>query len=230
MTISGTWRAGAYTAPGSTRPEPDRRHETAPPEDAAQVAVYTAPPQDDAGARGEYPGMDYVVETGGRIVDTTNLRDHSPDGGDHGGAVAAAFGERAPAFSDERYATDAFELTPATEVNPVALQRGLNGLPQNNPEGFRAGWWREPWANRRFPIGERHNDERVLLPDTAYADAGSQPLDDGAYPVPFGSLARSITNVAQRPLQRREPPPMGADLVDDGSPFVQAAVGSEWVM
>lgn len=231
MTISGKWFAGAYTDPAAVRPEPDQRHATAPPEDAGQVATYTTPPQEDAGARGEYPGSEWIVQTVGRVVDTTDLRDHTPDGADHGGAVAGAFGERAPAFYDEAYSSDNFELSPDTQVTPVALQRGLNGLPQNNPDGFRAGYHRDAWANRgRFPIGDRRHDERANLPDTAYTEKGAPPLDTGAYPVPFGSLSRSITNVAQRPLQRREPPPMGGDLIGDGSPFVPAVVGSEWVM
>lgn len=230
MAFTGAWRSGAYLAPDEfTRHEPDPRHTEHPPEDEANASTYAAPPQDDPGVFGEYPGMDWVIQTAGRIVDATDTRSHERDDGDHGAAVAGAFSERATAFADERYTHDSFEFTPSTEVNPVALQRGLNGLPQNNPEGFRAGFHLPTWATRRFPIGERRNDERVLLPDVAYAEGEAKPLSDGLYPTSFGSLARSITNVNQRPQARREPPPMLADEITDGSPY-DSAMSGDWVL
>lgn len=232
MAFSGGWREGAYVVPDEyARSEPDRRHTEHPAAgDEANAPTYRTPPQDDPGVYGEYPGLDWVVQTGGRMVDTSDQRSHERDDSDRGAAVAGAFGEKAFAFHDEQYTHEAFEFTASSEVNPVALQRGLNGLAQNNPDGWRAGLNLPTWANRRFPIGERRTDERAVLPDVAYAEGPAEPLSDGPYPTAFGSLARAITNVNQRPQTRREPPPMLADEVTDGSPFEAAVIGADWVM
>jgi hypothetical protein len=109
-------------------------------------------------------------------------------------------------------------------MSPLALTRGRNGLPENNPEGFRAGVDSNYFENRRFPVGDRVHESRIIFPDLPEPDSDPAPLG-GAYPQPFRALARNITNVNQTPADRRPPPPMYGDLITDGSPFYPSVVG-----
>lgn len=231
MAFSGAWRRGAYTIGEPPDPEIDERHGEIEPDSPHAASVYTAPPVDDPGVRGEYPGADWVVQTAGTILDTTG---RSHEAGDHatsqGADIAGNYGVRSTAFADERYTHERYAMPVSSEIDPTALQRGLNGLRVNNPEGWREGVHWPTWATRRFPIGERIHDERVLLPDTAFSETeGAEPLDEGAYPTSFATYARAITSIHRRPQARREPPAMLADEVDDGSP-IESAMASDWVL
>lgn len=223
MAFSGAWRMNAtYQNDERVVHTADPAHSMVGPDDSVQVTTYQTPAMLDPGPVGEFPGMEFVVETPGRIIDTSDTRSHDPDTGDHGAAVEGVYAAPMTRFFDERYITERFEGNTAPEVNPVALQRGLNGLAVNNPEGFRLGWVERYFENRKFPIGERVHDHRIIFPDLPQFDDGAPPINGGAYPVPFSSLARNITNINQTPTARREPPPMYGDIVTDGAPFYSA--------
>ena len=202
----------------------DPAHAETGPDDGVQTSTYQTPSMLDPGPVGDFPGMEFVVNTSGTVIDTSDQRSHQYDDSDHGAAVAGVFGPPMTRFDDERYITERFEGISVPDVNPVALQRGRNGLVENNPEGFRLGWVERYFENRKFPVGERVHDHRIVFPDLPQFDDGAAPIASGAYPVPFGSLARNITNVNQRPQARREPPPMFGDVVTDGAPLYPSVV------
>jgi hypothetical protein len=226
MAFSGAWKMTAMVQPDQAVTHvADPAHALVGPDDGVQVATYTAPQLLDPGVIGEFPGMEFVVTTGGRVVDTTDYDSHERDDGDHGAATAGVFYEEATRFSDERRSAPRFEGGTAVPTSVVALQRGRNGLPENNPGGFRLGWIEQWWENRKFPIGERVHDHRIIFPDLPQEDQGAPAVPAGAYPTSFASLARNITNVMQTPTARREPPPLYGDLPTDGAPAYPSVVG-----
>jgi hypothetical protein len=121
----------------------------------------------------------------------------------------------------------------STYVNPVANMRGLNGLAENNPDGFRPGQthlWR---FDRKFFTGERRHDHRPVTLNLAYRpeNAPPPPADRFTpYNSPFGSLARPIANFWNRPAARRDPRGISEGLVSDESGTASQIIGSDWVM
>lgn len=228
MAFTGAWKlAASYQADERVTHVADPAHAQTGPDDSIQATTYQAPAMLDPGPVGAYPGMEFVVDTPGTVIDTTDYDSHERDDVDRGAAVSGVFGPPMTRFSDETYTTERFETPTVPDVSPVALQRGRNGLTENNPDGFRLGWVERYWENRKFPVGERVHDHRIIFPDLPQFDEGAQPIEGGAYPVPFGSLARNITNVNQTPQARREPPPLGGDLVTDGAPWYSAL--GDWI-
>lgn len=227
MAFTGTWKMAA-----TARQEQDQRvvhvadpaHAEVGPDSAAQGVTYASPAMLDPGLVNEYPGMEFVVTGGGRMIDTTP-ETHERDDTDHGSAIFGVFHEKQTQFADEQYSIQRFESFTTTDVNPVALQRGRNGLAENNPDGFRRGWDTAPFVEfRKFPIGERVHDHRIIFPDLPGDLPTAEPIG-GQYPTSFGAVARAITNVNQRPQARREPPPMYGDLPGDGAPAYPSIVG-----
>lgn len=178
---------------------------------------------------------DYVSDATGMVLDTTPY--NHDDGGDFGvtpgyvatiaaNAVSAGrdFGASrqdgyyAPIFQDSstRYESPRFEGLAGTSVAPVALVRGLNSDPENNPEGFRRGWVEQTFTDRRMYDPERTHDRRLLTPNVAYTES-NQAAVPGTSGSPFDTLARSIKNVNQRPMLRREPVSISQSIEDDGS-------------
>lgn len=149
---------------------------------------------------------------------------------DHGADAQSSYAAPPYQAADERYHAARFEGLGAVEVAPESLTRGLNGLAVNNPDGFRRGWVDQFWVDRKLYVGERVHDARLLTPDLPYVET-SQPVPEGAGPYnsPFSSMARILDTVAQRPMLRREPPPMGQGQVTDGSEDTYAA-GADWVV
>lgn len=193
---------------------------------------------------------DFVSDATGMVFDTTPYN-HS-EGGEFGvtpGDVATAqsnasvagrdFGASrqdnyaAPILQDSttRYISPRFEGLEGTSVAPVALVRGLNSDPANNPEGFRRGWVEQTFTDRRMYDPERTHDRRLLTPNTAYVET-DQAAIPGTSGSPFSTLARSITNVNQRPMLRREPVSMSQSIETDGSEqpeYMYDAQPSDWV-
>jgi hypothetical protein len=235
MAFSGAWRQGAYSVPDAyVSHTADPAHAEVGEDDGTQALTYQAPPQADSVelVAAELPGMEWIAATPGRVLDTTDYTSHEADTRDRGADDAGYYGEPITQFSGEKYEGSRFESFDGVEVNPVVLQRGLNGLPVNNPQGFRNGWVEQFWVDRKFAIGERVNDERVIFPDTAFSETGkgSGPVEAGPYAQPFGSLARAISSINVTPMARREPPPMGGDQVDDGTPYYPAGAYDTWVV
>lgn len=252
MAYSGAWKRSQgpyYFDPDSGQVHTaDRAHAVTDAPDPIAY-VYTAPlgmdytdePAD------EFPGLDCVVQTSGLVLDTT-------PGGHNGGDTAPLFGDDAAMMrdaatrhgvdfgasrannyeppdtraADETFTAERFEQPARTEINPVALQRGLNSLDVNNPQGFRAGFteWFRP--NRRIPIGERRHDHRPLTPNTAYLPQDAAPVPT-PYGQPFARFARAITSVNQTPVARRDPTGISRDVTSDAAAESYADV-SDWVV
>jgi hypothetical protein len=212
----------------------DPAHAVTANDQGTQPVAYANPVSDDGGlssSLGLYPGEEYVVSTPGLVLDTTP-ETHEFDAGEHGAEIAATYAEKPMQFADEQYLSARFEGLGGEDINPVALQRGLNGLSVNNPDGFRQGYDGYSWVNRHFAVArQRYHDLRIIYPDLPYAPTDAQtapPVAAGPYPTSFGALARAITSVNQTPQSRREPPPMLADQVSDGGPIVPAV--DSWVV
>lgn len=129
-------------------------------------------------------------------------------------------------FADEQYIVKRFDGFPAVSlVDPIATRRGLNGLPENNPDGFPLGVTEQTWVDRKFAatLVRNAHDVRIVTPNTAAAPANQPANALNA----FGSLARPITSISQRPQMRREQPGITEALYDDDQ--VYAADDGEWV-
>jgi hypothetical protein len=121
-----------------------------------------------------------------------------------------------------------FEGLDNYEVNPVALVRGLNADPANNPEGFRRGWVEQSFTDRKLQVGERTHDRRFLTPNLPYLTPDSEPVT-GPYGTPFSSLAKSMTSISQNPFIRREPVSISDSVTDDGSGQDYDSQPGDWV-
>lgn len=131
--------------------------------------------------------------------------------------------------SDERWIGDRFEsFGPVGDLIPTIAGgggRGLNGLTVNNPpddsyqgRGYRYGWVEQTWVDRKMYDPTRVHDERLNLPNVADFETNNPPpVGAGPYNSPWDSMARPITNIAQRPLMRRQPPPVDQSIMEDGN-------------
>lgn len=141
--------------------------------------------------------------------------------------------------ADERYLGGYVEGFGPIELPALAGggQRGLNSYPVNNPglemyggRGYRFGWGEWQTVDRKMYDPERIHDERLITANTVTAiDDQPVPHQPGPYNTPFSSLARIIANVTQKPMMRRQPPPIDQSVMDDGSGDVYDA-DSDWVM
>lgn len=205
---------------------------------------------------GQYPGSEWLMTEPGIALDSTPRTHDGGDsqpahatlqemqaasgaahGVDYGGSRAGNWAAPRPQFHDERQVytyVDGNGPADHIGVDPVALQRGLNSLAENNPEGYRAGVTEWQRADRKFAIGQRVHDLRVLHLNVAEGGGDDVPAKGGRYNSPFDSLARAITNVASRPEVRREPVGIGeATLTDgafDGSNLAPSASLGEWIV
>jgi hypothetical protein len=248
MAYTGMWLANALYRPSPTavhQADPAHADTTTAP-DSYQALTYAAPPSDPVGSVTAYPGMEWVVSTGGLTIDQTpedhqdgsvkgvyaddvgqtiaSGRAHSED---YGASRAHTRQQPGMQFAREHYTSQRFEVPLDTATNPVALQRGLNGLPENNPDGFRQGWDFIPIVDRKFEVGTRYHDAHVAEVNTAQV-IGNLPVPGGPYSSPFTLLARAITRPVQ-PMVRRDPPPIDAPIVNDGSDTLYAA-HNDWVV
>lgn len=254
MAYTGMWLSNALANNGHTavhQVDPAHADVTTAP-GVYQSVTYTAPPSDPVGALSEYPGQEWVVVTSGQVLDQTP-EDHQDgsvkgvyeinEGGyvsqaqasgaahteDYGASRTRNHAQPGLQFARERYLGERFSVPLQTATTPVALQRGLNGLDENNPDGFPLGQDYVPWVDRKFEIGQRFHDAHVAEVNTAKV-IRDQPVPAGAsqYNSPFALLARAITRPVQ-PMIRRDPPPMSAPIVSDGSETLYAAQ-TEWVV
>lgn len=141
--------------------------------------------------------------------------------------------------ADERYLGEYIEGFGPLEIPVLAGggQRGLNSYGVNNPplesyggHGFRYGFTEMMTVDRKMYDPERVHDERLISANTV-TEIDDQPVpgDAGPYNEPFSSLARILTTVNQRPMVRRQPPPMDQSVMTDGTDDVYDA-GSDWVI
>lgn len=251
MAYTGAWKrtAGYYFVPD------EGRVHTADPAHAITDApdpiafVYTAPLGIDYTdeAISEYPGMEWVTDTPGLVLDMTPRQHEGGDTGrvfaddptmladsgarhgvDYGAARAHNYVPADTRAANETFDHERFEVPLSTAIDPTALQRGLNGLALNNPDGYRPGhneWFR---PNRKFLIGERRHDHRPLTPNTATTGTDRPPVPT-QYGTPFAAWARAITNVNATPVQRREPEGISQAITADLSHAGDAYV-TDWVV
>lgn len=144
--------------------------------------------------------------------------------------------------SDERYEGFRIEgMGPVGDLIPTLAgggQRGLNGLSVNNPglpmydgRGYRYGWTEWNRVDRKMYDPTRVHDERLNLPNVADLEANNPvPAGAGAYNSPFASMARAITDIQQKPLMRRQPPPVEQSIMTDGEPSYDPYYSDSWVV
>jgi hypothetical protein len=200
----------------------------------------------------DYGDMNWLVaDTNGLVLDTTPDT-HSEGGGgaksypnevqsqqgayaasgaDYGSADRHVFNVPPMQDSTTRYESRRFEGVDVYAPPVVALQRGLNALPENNPDGFRRGWVEQQYVDRKLYDPERIHDRRLNTLNVATV-ATNQPVPEGAsvYNSPFASLARILTNINQKPMVRREPPPISESVVTDGEESMYDANSGDWVV
>lgn len=237
-TYTGAWLKNAYVDPRSAFvPTADPVHGETDTTDPALAVAYDAPPLTEAGPVGAYPGSEWVVSTPGTLIDHTDYDSHeSTDHGTELGAdVQLNYSPFAPTqAAGEQYVNTRFEGLPGQGVSDAALKRGLNSLPENNPQGFPRGQEQvnDYWVNRKFMVGERVHDRKIVTPNTAdYAHDIPASTATAPYSHAFRYLGRPITNINQRPELRRPPEPVSDDiLTDGGAPVATSPSLSSWVV
>lgn len=251
QSYSGRWKATAYLDPPRERFTLDAGHGVTDAPDA-QAFTYNAPPLPEVADVGEFPGMEVYAAYPGVTLDMTPVSHEAPNQParpDEAGMMADSHAAHAQDFGASRgrsfvpgpmdFHGDAQVHTivagygaEATAMNPVALQRGLNADPVNNPDGFRTGethFWRQ---DRKFAVGERRHDHRPTTLNTPAFPSNVPPpseQDFTPYSSPFGSLARPITRMWNRPQLRRDPTGISEAVVSDGAAD-SVPVGAEWVL
>lgn len=138
---------------------------------------------------------------------------HSEDG--QRASLASAY-TRPPMQDSHTVYSDTYAESPDIYATPnnsgaVAVMRGIDGNPQNNPEGIRRGWERGgPYVERDRRLGRRryHYGMQPLVERTVYVPA-SQPQIRGAgpdiLPLPTWKQAGTLTGI-KRPALFRAPP------------------------
>jgi hypothetical protein len=119
--------------------------------------------------------------------------------------------------------TVAVELEPISGGSRLGILRGRNGLPENNPDGFRNGVRVQRWQNRKIPQSfmRRHNLHplRVNLAAAPHNSPARPPSEANRYSSPFGLNVLSRTRTAQSPVARRVPRAWDESAVTDGAPM-----------
>jgi len=231
-------------------PDPNQAplHQAAPehfePGSVDYVPTWQAEPYQEVAPGPLVVGLEWVTRSPGVVVPEAPWEDgHEWDPG-HSTADAGPVG-RSPGVraqhSDESYETDAFDGLggDASRIDDVALRRGLNAEPQNNPGdasygglGFRPGHYRQWNLWRKMAPPFRIHDQRVAALNvvTAIGDAPT-PVPASPYNSPFSSLARVRRTVNARPQMRRIPERFDQAVMTDGSETPQAPrlISGEWV-
>lgn len=233
MAYSGSWLRNAYKDPNAAPvPTADPAHGVTNDPGPAPY-THAAPVLTEVGPIGPYPGSEWVVCTPGTVIDHTDYETHDASTADSGAARQGLYAVPPATFADERYTSVEFDGFGGQDVNPVALRRGLNSFPENNPDGFNPGHAQVNTfaVYRKLAIGQRVHDQRIVTPNTAYRQVNAPPPVNGnPYTPIFGSLAKPFQRVYQRPALRREPPPMSDDVLIQPPDIPAAPVISMWVV
>jgi hypothetical protein len=228
---AGAWLRSAYVDPKAAwSPTASAEHGKDEGE-GTHAYAHQAPPQPEPGSTEEFVGMSWLsgmTDMLGQVIDRTDNESHEAPEGPGAHAVNEGAARRgyynngaATQFAGETYASVPFTSNPSPGVSNVALRRGMNSLPENNPEGYPVG---QQQVNdfavfRKFAVGMRRHDRRVVTPNTAAQVTNVPTPDQGnLLTSPYDSLARPFQRVFQRPGLRREPPSVSDDLQTDATP------------
>lgn len=199
------------------------------------------------------PGSPYDLTAGSRrngLVFDTEPTDNHQDGTSTGGgqslAAARAQGNAARSIDrgapqretfrakriravDEVRETRRLEVEPISGGSRIGALRGDNGLPENNPEGFRNGMRVQRFMNRRIPGTARrdHNPWPARVRVAAAPHVSPAPATYNRYTSPFSQNQRARARFAQMPLARRTPRPWDDNVTTDGTP-IEAPVFQTW--
>ncbi|MER6059476.1 hypothetical protein [Streptomyces albidoflavus] len=228
---SGTWMKSARTVQANPTklPEPVAAH--------SQDVGDPYPQDHQAPVSPDYSGTDFartVVQTPGLVLDAPSRSHDSParsgvyrsqverqaaqalgHTGEDRGWVRAAFAGR-QSFQDDttRYLESTWTGNGSAAPTPEAVQRGLNSLPQNNPEveGYDPGGFRRGLRFWRFVDRKNRIDGRVYTAQQLLARDIRVPVDAPAprgstwgRSLSFSALARPMDTVAQAPALFRAP-------------------------
>lgn len=173
------------------------------------------------------PGMDFepagheygtVARGGSRLADGTNRRAHAARSVDAGAADATRTVYPTTRATGDRYETERLEESRAVSMSRIALVRGRNALPENNPDGPPPqGHIVNRWIDRRMP---RRPFKADMSPLWAYratlAKRQDVPDDANQYVPPWASLQVSRRRRTETPMIRRTPRQYGEDAITDG--------------
>lgn len=245
MAYTGNWLKSArqVQANPTTLPEPSSAH--------GQVAGDQYPQDHQAPPGADYGNADFartVVQTPGMALDTPT-RDNTSEarggafkdqlerqsvqikgheGQDRGWVRSAWTGRAAWQDDTTRYLEESWQGNGSPAPPPEAVQRGINSLPQNNPEvpgydpgGFRRGMRFRRFVDRKNNIAPRNYTAQQLLAREIKVPA-NQPAQNGSWgrTSPFASMARNLSTVAQRPALFRSPPSLTDTVIADAPPVV----------
>ena len=112
-----------------------------------------------------------------------------------------------------------YTMDPVQDGSSVAVLRGLNSLPENNPDGFRVGQRVQRWVNRKIPRERQWaNASHFQKLHLAALAKSSPPFEVGnQYTSPYDTQANAKVRQAYTPVMRREPRPWDDNDVQDGS-------------
>lgn len=232
--------------------EPDPQHDERGAVD--ENVTWDGQPYQEVAPAPNVVGLEWVTSAVGTLLDQT------PTGHDTGGPFTSDAGPaqlsaahavdqgadelhvRRPApfqFQSDRYDTfDVEGMGSPNAISDVALRRGLDSDPVNNPPlesyggaGWRHGLYRFFGVEHDYSPPQRVHTYRVVTPNVATVVADAPPPDDpGPYNPPFGSLARAITQLSRRPMIRRVPEPIDVSEVDDGLDQAPVPAVHDWVL
>lgn len=240
MAYTNNWLKSARQVQGNPTklPEPSNTHGTVTPDQ--YPADHQAPPGAD------YGDADFartVVQTPGMPLDTPSNSHDSParsgvyrsqlerqgaqsrgHRGEDRGWVRSLFSGRQSWQDDTtRYLEESWKGNGSAAPPPEAIQRGINSLPQNNPEidgydpgGFRRGMRFKRFVDRKNNVSPRvYTAQQLLARDIRVP--GNVPAQDGAWgrTSPFASMARNMATVATRPALFRPPPSLTDTVIAD---------------
>lgn len=151
---------------------------------------------------------------------------------DRGAAAVHHHGERIERATRDAYVTQRLEAEFQTSGSRMALVRGRNALPENNPEGPPPqGHYVMRWIDRQFTRHGIRTDQQPLRPYRANLAAqipAPTPERGNSYTSPFARLAPARLRKLAEPMIRRVPRPPDDYAEVDGTEDPQYSAPVYW--
>jgi len=151
---------------------------------------------------------------------------------DHGAAAVHHHGELIERANRDTYMTQRLEADFQSSTSRLALVRGRNSLPENNPDGPPPqGHYVMRWIDRQFARRGIRTDQQPLRPyRAALAVATPEPSADAAnaYTSPFQRLVAARLRKLTTPQVRRLPRPPDESAQADGTEDPQYSAPAYW--